>query len=107
MHFDKSILQNEVKKYLKPLLFLLIVFGLLVFFTKAVVILLFLGLNVLTALAWYYWQNRSIGIEFVFLTAVVSLFAFGFKPALFVLVTSLILHMVLTTHITLNSVLTV
>ncbi len=81
--------------------------GFVVFFTKFVVFLLFLGGAVLGALLMVVIGTRSIAIEFISFPTVVLLYAYGLKESLIFLWLSLFLYIFITHTITINSLLSI
>ena len=101
------MLKQLLAKHWRILAALFIILGMLLFFKKALVLLVFIGLNTLVALVWMLFQNRSIGLECVLFTSVVTMFAYGVKPAIFLLTVSLLIHNYITMSMTLNSLLNI
>jgi len=111
LHARKEQIKHTFKQFLaghwRIVIALVIIIGMLLFFKKALVLLVFIGLNALVALIWMLFQNRSIGLEFVLFTSVVTMFAYGVKPAIFLLTVSLLIHNYITMSMTLNSLLNI
>src|SRR3989344_8017388 len=98
---------KEVKKYAIYLALAFVVLGFVVFFTKFVVFLLFLGGAALSALLMVVIGTRSIGFEFISFPTVVLLYAYGLKESLIFLWISLFLYIFITHTITINSLLSI
>ena len=96
---------KEVKKYAIYLALALLVLGFVVFFTKFVVFLLFLGGAALSALLMVVIGTRTIAIEFISFPTSVLLYAYGLKESLIFLWLSLLIYIFITHSITIHSLL--
>ncbi len=96
-----------LRRYIKVILIILASLGILFFFKKVLIMAVFLAINAVVALIWMYFHNRIIAIEFITLTSLICLYAFGVKAGVFFMLLSILLHNFITTNMSMNNLLNI
>ena len=102
---SKLFSKKEVRKYAVYVTVLLLLLGFVLFFTKLVVFLVFLGLAVLGSFLLVVLGTNSIGIEFITFPSLIFLYIYGWKEASIFSVIALFLYMFITRSISINTML--